>query len=158
MTLPKGTGGNGTTCNNPGNACSQYKGLVGPGASYVSGQPASSFPFLQSVLDKFCSDQEAGYKGKAGASDDPATQPVCAMQQVIVDKLDDQTCAGSSTQGWCYVQGAGAIALNCPEGTIVFTGAEPPPGATTSLQCLESSVGGGGGSSSSSSSSGGGGG
>ena len=40
-----------------------------------------------------------------------------------------------------YVQGAGAIALGCPAGTIVFTSGMPPHGATTSLQCLEQAVG-----------------
>jgi hypothetical protein len=140
VTLPPGTGGG--TCKNPGKACTGA--LIGPGGNLATGQGVtSSAPFLQSVLDKFCDDQESTYTGsggKPGGMNDPANMPVCALQQVVITAADDQSCSGSSTPGWCYVQGQGAVALNCPEGTIVFTSSEPPNGATTSLQCLETSI------------------
>lgn len=100
--------------------------------------------FDPTVLSKFCDDQEAAYQaghGPAGGPNDLANLPVCAMSQVVLDPSDSKTCSASGQSGWCYVQGAGAIQLNCPEGTIVFTAGMPPHGATTSLQCLESSLG-----------------
>ena len=139
-------GTSGQTCKNPGNACSTNN-LVAPGKPLVAGcTGANCITFDQTVLDKFCDDQEALYKsggGKAGGMNDPVNMPVCAMPEVVVPATppDSVSCDKSNSAGWCYVQGAGAVALGCPEGTIVFTSGMPPHGATTSLQCLESSVG-----------------
>ena len=135
-------GSAGQTCKNPGSACANNK-LVGPGGNLVANNPMST-TLDQTVLNKFCDDQEAVYTGgggKSGGPNDPANMPVCAMQQVVVNTTDTMTCSSSNANGWCYVQGSGAIALGCPAGTIVFTSGMPPHGATTSLQCLESSVG-----------------
>jgi hypothetical protein len=97
---------------------------------------------LQDVLDHFCDGQEDSYLaagGKAGEPGDPANTPVCAMTQLIFDPKDSTDCSNSSNPGWCYVQGAAAQKLGCPY-TIQFTGNMPPPGATTSLQCLETTT------------------
>ena len=135
----------GATCTNPGAACAGFKGLVAPGGALVANDPTSP-NFDQAVLNKFCSDQESAYTGgggHTGGPNDPANMPVCAMQQIVLDPTDSKSCqtAGAGNNGWCYVQGAGAVQLNCPEGTIVFTSGMPPHGATTNLQCLESSIG-----------------
>jgi hypothetical protein len=130
----------GLSCNNPGNACVAAQGLVGP-----LPDPNSTLP--QSVLDKFCSDQESAFTaagGKTGSAADPNLQPVCAITQLTPEanpgSFSNGSCSTSGVPGWCYVSGKPAIALGCPEGTIVFTNGEPPHGATTNLQCLETTV------------------
>jgi hypothetical protein len=121
----------GHTCKNPGNACAT-SGLLGPG-QMVNGQT----PLTQEILNKFCDNLEAQYTGKPGAPGDPANVPVCAMQQIISDPNDTTDCSTQqSQQGWCYVQGAAAVAKGCPY-TILFTNNMPPNGAIVSLQCLE---------------------
>ena len=143
VTLPNAT--TGQTCKNPGTAC-KTNNLVGPGGNLVAGCTVNCITFDQTVLGKFCDDQEAIYTGKPGGPNDPANMPVCAMPEVVVQPpagqpQDTVSCDKSSNSGWCYVQGSGAVALGCPEGTIVFTSGMAPPGATTNLQCLEQAVG-----------------
>jgi hypothetical protein len=133
--LPASTTGD--TCTNPGAACDPSLGLSGP-----SSDPNALFQ--QSLLNTFCMNQS-----QPGA-DPPvaANQPVCALQQVIIDPSDTKTCAsntlgtgGASLPGWCYVQGAAATALGCAEpNTIEFVTGSPPSGTVTSLQCLEEAV------------------
>lgn len=129
VALPAGTAGG--TCNNPGAACDASQGLLAP-----SSDPNALFQ--QSLLDEFCSAHT-----QVGANPQiTASQPVCALQQIIVDPSDTQNCAKLNTApGWCYVQGAQAAALGCSEpNTIAFTSGEPPSNAVVSLQCLETSV------------------
>jgi hypothetical protein len=122
--LPAGTGGG--TCSNPGAACDTSLGLSGP-----STDPHAIFK--QSVLDAFCAQSEQADASPVIASD----QPVCALQQVILDPSDTQGCS-SSTQsnllGWCLVEGAGAQALGCTQ-AIEFTPGEPPAGTVVALVC-----------------------
>jgi hypothetical protein len=135
VVLPPST--TGQTCTNPGTACDAAQGLSGP-----SSDPSAIFQ--QSLLDTFCSDHE-----QSGASPQITdNQPVCALQQVIIDPSDTKACAnntagpgGTSLPGWCYVQGPAATALNCPEpNTIQFVNGSPPSSTVASLQCLEQAV------------------
>jgi hypothetical protein len=108
----------GDTCGNPGAACDPSAGLLGP-----SSDPNALFQ--QSFADAFCAQH-----AMAGA--DPvlaANQPVCALQQVILDPSDTQSCASSSQPGWCLVQGSA-----CAQ-AIEFTHGSPPPGASVTLVC-----------------------
>ena len=123
-------------CKNPGNACNA-SGLIGPGKT-VNGQTLT-----QEILDKFCDTVEEQYQasgGKAGQSGDPANIPVCAMEQIILDKNDTTDCSTGTQSGWCYVTGAAAQAKGCPY-TILFAGGMPPNGSVVSLQCLETGNG-----------------
>jgi hypothetical protein len=128
VALPAGTSGG--TCTNPGAACDPKLGLY----------PPSSDPnalFQQSLLDTFCQDHT-----QQGA--DPqitADQPVCELQQVVLDPSDTQDCSGYMNPGWCYVQGAAATKLGCAEpNTIEFVTGSPPSGTVAALQCLEQAV------------------
>jgi hypothetical protein len=124
VSSPAGTGGG--TCANPGAACDPARGLSAPPAA---------------TLASFCEGEESAYQaagGKAGGAGDPAAQPVCSLQQVIVDPSDTQDCSkvASTTPGWCYVQGAAATALGCANpSTLVFTANEPPSGARVNVVC-----------------------
>jgi hypothetical protein len=147
-------------CANPGNACDQTKGLLGPG---VVPAGANSATLTQDVLNKYCASLEAAGGFTAGQAGDPDLQPVCALQQLNpvsnAGDFSNGSCAASSDNGWCYV--TGSAAGGCPQ-AILFSNGEPPTGATVSLQCIESAVsvvgdGGSSGTSSSSGSSGGGG-
>jgi hypothetical protein len=128
VALPPST--TGQTCNNPGTACDAMQGLSGP-----SSDPNAIFQ--QSLLDTFCQQHT-----QAGASPQiTANQPVCALNQVIIDPTNTQQCASSSTPGWCYVQGNEALKLGCSApNTIQFVNGSPPPGTVASLQCLEQAV------------------
>lgn len=144
--MPPGTPG---TCKNPGTACNG-PGLVGPGV-VPTGSKYATPPLTQEILDSFCDNRESVYTaggGKPGVAGDPANIPVCAMQQLVLDDGDTTDCSSSPSPGWCYVQGAAARKLGCPY-TVEFSSTMPPPGATTSLQCLETTTnvldGGGGG-------------
>jgi hypothetical protein len=141
VSLPVPTNAPGETCANPGAACN-VPGLFGPG--FVPPGYTSS-PLPQDVLDRFCSTREAAYTnagGTPGAPADPNLRPVCAMTQLILDPNDTTECKNSSTPGWCYVQAQSAqqaAQIGCPY-TLEFSPTMPPSGATTSLQCLETSV------------------
>jgi hypothetical protein len=128
VALPAGTGGG--TCTNPGSACDAALGLSGPSAD-------PNALFQQSLLDTFCMEHTQN-----GA--DPqitANQPVCALQQVIIDSSNTQDCSGSTKPGWCYVQGPVATKLGCAEpNTIEFVNGSPPHGTVAALQCLEQAV------------------
>jgi hypothetical protein len=129
VALPAGTAGG--TCSAPGAACDAAQGLLGP-----SSDPNALFQ--QSLLDTFCQQHT-----QTGAQPQiTADQPVCALQQIVVDPSDTQNCAKLNTApGWCYVQGAAATQLGCAEpNTVVFTSGEPPSGSVVSLQCLETAV------------------
>ncbi len=125
---PAGTGGG--TCRNPGAACDPALGLSGP-----SSDPEALFQ--QPLLDKFCADHT-----QVGAAPEiTADQPVCALQQVVLDPSDTQDCSSYAKPGWCYVQGPAATALGCKEpNTIEFVNGSPPPGTVASLQCLEQAI------------------
>ncbi|HEY1693265.1 MAG TPA: hypothetical protein VGG39_13950 [Polyangiaceae bacterium] len=142
-------------CANPGGACDQTKGLLGPG---VVPAGANSPTLTQDVLNKYCASLEAAGGYTAGQPGDPDLQPVCALQQLNpVSNAGDfanNSCAASTDPGWCYV--TGTAANGCPQ-AILFSNGQPPTGATVSLQCIESAVsvvgdGGSGGTSSSGSS------
>ncbi len=131
VALPAGTGGG--TCTNPGTACDPKLGLSGP-----STDPTQFFQ--QSLLNSFCMEHT-----QAGANPQiTANQPVCALQQVILDPADDMDCSGGGPMhqpGWCYVQGAAATKLGCAEpNTIEFVTGSPPTGTVAALQCLEQAV------------------
>ena len=127
VALPAGAG---TRCGDPGAACDPALGLMGP-----SSDPGALF--LQSTLDKFCTD----HTQPGAVPQITADQPVCALQQVIVNAQNTVDCSTSARPGWCYVQGPAATALGCPQpNTIEFTSGEPPSGTLVSLQCLESAV------------------
>jgi hypothetical protein len=125
-------------CENPGSACQNGQGLLGPGDLP---QGATSAPLTQDILAKFCAAQEAAYTGTPGAAGDPDTYPTCALQQLTTgadpSDFNNNSCAGSPQPGWCYV--TGAAANGCPQ-AILFTNGQPPTGATVSLQCIEQSV------------------
>ena len=133
------------SCENPGSACNQAQGLVGPGVIL----PGDTQPTLtQDILNKFCQGQTATYVqggGKAGDMNDPDNRPTCALQQLTAAKNPNDfdatgSCAISNApdNGWCYV--TGAAAGSCGH-SILFTPTEPPSGATVSLQCIEQAVG-----------------
>jgi hypothetical protein len=128
VALPAGTGGG--SCTNPGSACDPKLGLSAP-----SSDPNALFQ--QSLLNTFC--QEHTQQGA-----DPqitASQPVCALQQVVIDPSDTQDCSNYGQAGWCYVQGAAATKLGCAEpNTIEFVTGSPPSGTVAALQCLEQAV------------------
>lgn len=133
VALPAGTGGSGTSCSNPGAACSLPQfggGLIGP-----STDPNAQFQ--QQTLDRFCQDHTTG-----GVEPQiTANQPVCAIKQLILDPNNTTDCSKNAQPGWCYVQGAAASALGCtPPNTIAFSGGFPPQGAQTVLECLENAV------------------
>jgi hypothetical protein len=153
-------------CANPGAACVNGQGLLGPGDNPEN---LPNPPLSQDVLTKFCESQEATYSGMAGGPTDPDTFPTCALAQLLpvvngntntADFPNGPTggCSSAKDPGWCYV--TGAAANGCPQ-AILFTAGEPPHGSTVSLQCIEQAVsvvdgGVSSGSSSSGSSSGGG--
>ncbi|MGD0526687.1 MAG: hypothetical protein ABSE49_16185 [Polyangiaceae bacterium] len=126
-------------CANPGSACNNAQGLLGPGD--VPMGATNGAPLTQDILNQFCQAQEAQYMGTAGAAGDPDTYPTCALQQLTADNnpsdFSNGSCAGSSQPGWCYV--TGAAANGCPQ-EILFSNGQPPSGATVSLQCIEQSV------------------
>jgi hypothetical protein len=139
VTLPAAMPGDKTQCKHPGAACN-LPGLSGPGSAF----------FPQDVLDKFCDAQEAAYKPNSGDID-PATLPVCALNQLSQlpagantsqcpapaspsDFDPNGSCSMSAEPGWCYVEGVAA--KGCPQ-AILFTNGEPPHGATVNLQCIE---------------------
>jgi hypothetical protein len=135
------------SCANPGSACDPKQGLIGPDVASTTQPSGTSPPLSSGVLQKYCQDTEQAYLsggGTHGAMDDPDLYPTCALDQITTQlnagDFSQGTCATSKDPGWCYVTGAPAVQLRCPAGTIVFTGGEPPAGARTSLQCLESSV------------------
>ncbi len=129
----------------------------------------------EAVLSKFCANLESAYmaqyqaNGNSGVGlTDPANVSVCALNQLVDNasntnaSVDFQggSCSNSKDPGWCYV--TGTAAGKCPQ-AIIFSKGAIPTGATSNLQCLESSVsvlgdGGGSGSTATSSSSSGGGG
>jgi hypothetical protein len=125
-------------CANPGSACVNSQGLLGPG-DIPKG--ATQPTLTQDILTKFCQAQEAGYSGTPGASGDPDTYPTCALQQLTTGlnagDFTNGSCSASSDPGWCYVEGAAAN--GCPQ-AILFTNGQPPHGATVSLQCIEDAV------------------
>jgi hypothetical protein len=126
-------------CANPGAACDNTKGLLGPGDKPAGGTTAT---VSTDILAKFCAAQEGQFKGVKGAPGDPDTYPTCALDQLTVgtnpgDFDANGSCAGSTDPGWCYV--TGTAANGCPQ-AILFTSGEPPHGATSSLQCIEQSV------------------
>ena len=125
-------------CANPGSACNNSQGLLGPGDIPAGGTAPT---LTQDILTKFCQTEEAAYTGTPGAAGDPDTYPTCALQQLTTGlnsgDFQNGSCAASPQPGWCYV--VGAAANGCPQ-AILFTGAEPPQGATTSLQCIENSI------------------
>jgi hypothetical protein len=129
------------------------------------------------VLTKFCQNLEDQYNAQVSANGgstvgitDPATVPVCELNQLIPPSSGNPnsspaadftgtgpnaTCAASPDRGWCYV--TGAAAGKCPQ-AIIFAPKSIPNGATSNLQCIEQSVsvlGSSGGSATSSSSGGG---
>jgi hypothetical protein len=64
------------------------------------------------------------------------------MTQLILDPNDTTECKSSKSAGWCYVQAQNAqqaAQIGCPY-TIEFSPTMPPSGATTTLQCLETSA------------------
>ncbi|MGO9835943.1 MAG: hypothetical protein ACLP1X_17200 [Polyangiaceae bacterium] len=140
--LPASVGG---TCKAPN--C-QMAGLAGPGQP-IAGSGTTTTTFDPTVLDAFCDAEEAAYQqqvqaagGSSTGIQDPAQQSVCALFQLTqtANNADFQggSCKGSGQPGWCYV--TGVAAGTCPQ-AILFTGSEPPSGATVNLQCLEQSVG-----------------
>jgi hypothetical protein len=150
LQVPTSSGAATGSCSSP--TCDNTLGLVNP---------------EQDVLTKFCQGLEQTYQAQVQAQGsttgltDPDTVPVCELQQLTVksnagDFPQGGSCAAGMDKGWCYV--TGAAAGKCPQ-AIIFTKNAIPTGATSNLQCLESSVsvlGDGGGSSSVSSSSSGG--
>ncbi|MDP9035734.1 MAG: hypothetical protein M3O50_13095 [Myxococcota bacterium] len=75
--------------------------------------------------------------GPLSASVDPSTLPTCVLTQLSQNlnpaSFDaSASCAASSDPGWCYVEGGGSA---CPQ-LLVFSAAQPPPGALVTLQCL----------------------
>ena len=137
LATPAGPG----SCANPGSACNNSLGLLGPG-DIPEGQTQPTV--TADILTKFCQAQEATYPGTPGGPGDPDTYPTCALQQLTTganggDGGDfvNGSCASSRQPGWCYV--TGAAANGCPQ-AILFTSTEPPPGALASLQCIEQSV------------------
>ncbi len=128
VALPAGTGGG--TCHNPGAACDSKLGLSGP-----SSDPNALFQ--QTLLDDFCT----AHTQMGAQPQITANQPVCALNQVILDPADDMDCSHNNTPGWCYVQGAAATKLGCPQpNTIAFVQGSPPSGTVSALQCLEQAV------------------
>jgi hypothetical protein len=138
--MPPNTQAAGISCKNPGSVCNG-PGLLGPGKMTSSGQT----PLTQEILDKFCDNLESQYTStpgnKPGGPGDPASTPVCAMQQIVLDPNDTTDCTTSGQTGWCYVTGGAAQAKGCPY-TILFAGGNNPPnGSIVSLQCLETGNG-----------------
>ncbi|MDP9002599.1 MAG: hypothetical protein M3O46_21125, partial [Myxococcota bacterium] len=95
------------------------------------------------VLSRFRASQHASWMQSGGDKTglpDPNLLPVCQLTQLTpmtsppMTFGPDGTCTGSTTPGWCYVEGAAAG--SCPQ-QIIFTANEPPPGATVNLQCIE---------------------
>jgi hypothetical protein len=131
-------------CANPGTACANSLGLLGPG-DVAQGATQATLPLNASggsdILTKFCAEQEATYTGMPGAIGDPDTYPTCALQQLTTGAnaadFQNGSCAMSPQPGWCYV--TGPAANGCPQ-AILFTNNEPPQGAITNLQCIEQSV------------------
>jgi hypothetical protein len=126
------------SCANPGAACNNMLGLLGPGDI----APGQTVPTLSTdILNKFCQSQEAAYTGPQGMTGDPDLYPTCAIQQLTTGEnptdFQGGSCSGSSDPGWCYV--TGTAANGCPQ-AILFTKSEPPTGSTVSLQCIEQSV------------------
>ncbi|MGA7122055.1 MAG: hypothetical protein WBY94_18250, partial [Polyangiaceae bacterium] len=112
--------GKGTDCSGPG----------------LSNPPAD-------VLARFQAAQHEAYVAACGGktscvATDPSTLTTCQMneltQQQNPQSFQNGDCSGSAQPGWCYVEGAAAG--TCSQ-QILFTGSQPPPGATVTLQCLE---------------------
>jgi hypothetical protein len=137
VTLPASVGG---TCLNP--SCDANQGLSVPDPN---------------VLSKFCATQEAAFNdavraagGNANGLQDPAKQSVCALTELVNSDMGTSTpavsfktsnfmngsCANAADKGWCYVEGNAA--KGCAQ-AIVFQSQSPPPGSTSSLQCIEQS-------------------
>jgi hypothetical protein len=94
------------------------------------------------VLATFCANAEASYMGTKGSPGDPALQSVCELKQLVksvvpADFDQNGSCGGTTDNGWCYVEGAGAN--GCSQ-AIVFAQGSPPAGSLTSLSCIESNV------------------
>ncbi|HLK35144.1 MAG TPA: hypothetical protein VKU41_00240 [Polyangiaceae bacterium] len=118
------------SCTNP--TCEMGQGLTVP---------------PQEILNKFCASQEAAWKAGGGANSaaqDPATQNVCALQQLTPMNnpmaFDGAGSCASPTDGslgWCYV--TEPASGSCSQ-AILFTNNEPPHGSTVNLQCIEQAV------------------
>jgi hypothetical protein len=123
-----------STCLNP--SCDNSKGLFVPTEGNGS------------VLKGFCDAQEQAWMaagGKATGNTDPATQSVCALQELVngtgnsgggiqfnpndFDSLG--SCTAATENGWCYTVGAKGCAQQ-----IEFSNGSPPQGAVASLQCI----------------------
>ena len=134
LATPTGPG----SCANPGSACVNSMGLLGPG-DIPAGQTQATL--TTDILTKFCQAEEATYTGTPGGPGDPDTYPTCALQQLTTGAnatdFTNNSCATSPEPGWCYV--TGAAANGCPQ-AILFTSSEPPQGAIANLQCIEQSV------------------
>ena len=90
------------------------------------------------ILARFKAAQEAAWDPKS-AIPDPKNYPTCQVDELTptlnsADFSSDGSCATSTDQGWCYVEGSAAG--SCPQ-QILFTSAMPPQGSTVNLQCLE---------------------
>jgi hypothetical protein len=129
--LPVGSPG---TCKNPGATCTRY-GLVGPDVVL----PGQSTPVMtHSLLATFCDELESRYLadgGKQAFAGDPASTPVCAMPQLILDPKDTTDCTHSTAPGWCYEQGAAAQSIGCPS-TFAFSRYMPPNHTVSYLECM----------------------
>jgi hypothetical protein len=131
LQIPNGAAGTSGTCLDP----------VCPGAAGLSAPKAD-------VLGKFCQDAENTYAqevtangGTAGLAD-PASVPVCVLQQLTTAAFPADFPGGScakesSDKGWCYL--TGAAAGRCAQ-SVVFSDGALPNGAIARLQCDEQSV------------------
>jgi hypothetical protein len=132
--MPTGGMTAGGTCKNP--MCPAKQGVTD-----LRNDPTFQAGQGQTVLDQFCDQQEATYKGKPGAPGDPALQSVCELKQLTPmanpNDFNAGSCAASKDPGWCYV--TGVAAKTCSQ-AIYFADNSPPSGSTTSLSCLEQSA------------------
>jgi hypothetical protein len=129
---------NGSSCANP--KCDPTLGLVNP-----SNTSAGS-----AVLQAYCAQEETTWEAQGRAGTDPATEPVCQLQQLVNmnggvcataanptgvcgNPADFQTgqCTNSTDPGWCYAQNA----KGCVQ-AIEFSTGSPPKGGVASLQCI----------------------
>ncbi len=105
---------------------------TGPGLS--DPDPALLARFRQKQHEEW-----SAHGGAAGGLSDPSTQPTCQLTELNPaanpGSFDGNgSCAASSEDGWCYVEGK--TAQSCPQ-SILFTSGLPPSGATVSLECVE---------------------
>jgi hypothetical protein len=105
--------------------------------------------YSQSVATNYCNALHDAWvaTGDTVATNDPDLRPVCAIHQLIngnntacsiqpapAGTFTNNSCATSTTPGWCYV--TGLAANGCPQ-AILFTASEPPTGWSANLQCIE---------------------